>query len=93
MKKSQTILGTKIPLNTRGIVYFGTFNRESLELIITEEKFFDTPFKALNCYANTYNPPSQLVSGGTYDELISNLSKLHNRMKNKKWLESLADCL
>ena len=90
MKELQTILGTDIPIITRGIVYLGKFNYEDLTLTIIGERFYRTQSDALHAYADTPNPESQMVSGGTFNILITNLFELHKQMKTKEWLENLA---
>ena len=91
MTELQTILGTDIPITTRGILYLCRF--KNLKLTVLSEGIFDSGFDALNYYANIPNPESQLVTGRTYDELIINLHKLHKNITNIDWLESLANTL
>jgi len=91
MTELQTILGTDIPITTRGIFYACYFNGDTI--IVIGEKLFDSAFEALEAYANIPNPESQMVSGETYDELIKNLHRLHKNMKDPKWLEELANCI
>ena len=91
MKELQTILGTEIPITTRGIFYVCFFDRKRITVV--QEALYDSAFDALNVYANTPNPESQLVTGKTYDELIINMHKLHKNMKDPAWLADLADCI
>jgi hypothetical protein len=89
----QTILGTDIPLSTRGILYLCQYDYKNKTLTVINEALFDDAFTALNYYANIPNPESQLVQGKTYDELIERLLILHENIKNPEWLKFLGDCL
>jgi hypothetical protein len=91
MKELQTRLGEDIPVSTRGILYLCAFN--NLELIVLTEMCFQNAGTALNAYANIPNPESQLVTGKTYDELITELHTLHKNMDDVKWLKELEDYL
>jgi len=93
MKELQTILGTDIPLTTRGIVYLCYFDNLSLKLEVCNEILCDNAGEALDLYANIPNPESQLATGETFNELIINLHKLHENMKDESWLLNLANCL
>jgi len=93
MKELQTILGTDIPINTRGIVYLCRFDEASLTLDVTGEIICEKSYDALNLYANIPNPESQLAMGDTFDEFIITLHKLHKDMKNTAWLKELAETL
>jgi hypothetical protein len=93
MTELQTILGTDIPINTRGILYLCKFDYERKEIAVTGEVICEKAFKALNLYANIPNPESQLVTGKTFDELITNLHQLHKDMKDPVWLEELYQTL
>jgi hypothetical protein len=48
---------------------------------------------ALMLYAEIPNPPSQLATGQTYQQLCERLEELHNNMKDPKWLEDLSEQL
>ena len=91
LKELQTILGTDIPISTRGIVYLCAYTGE--ELIVGREILCDSSFNALNLYSNIPNPESQLVMGKTFDELIKNLHELHENIKDAKWLKELGNAL
>jgi hypothetical protein len=94
MEELKTKLGTDIPLNIRGIFYLCDFRYGSNPtLTVVNEALFESGFDALNLYANTRNPESQLVTGKSYNDLISNLHILHKNMVNKEWLMDLAECL
>jgi len=95
MKELQTILGTDIPINTRGIVYLCHFYHmgEPPKLTVVREILCEDSFHALTLYSEIPHPPSQLVMGKTFDELIINLHKLHEDMKNPIWLNELAETL
>jgi len=89
----KTMLGTDVPITTRGIVYLCNYDYENKSITVVNEILCDSGFDALNYYANIHNPESQLVQGKTFDELINNLLKLHENMKNPDWLEMLENCL
>lgn len=91
IKELQTILGEDIPVTTRGIVYLGILLPD--KLVVKRTLMFDNHSDALNAYSNIPNPESQLVMGKTFDELITELHKLHERMKTKEWIEQLHDCI
>jgi len=93
MKELQTILGTEIPITTRGIVYLCQFDYQKMKLTVCREILCERAGDALNLYANIPNPESQLVMGATFDELIINLHQLHEDIKDKKWLTQLAETL
>ena len=93
MKELQTILGTDIPLTTRGILYLCNFDFRKLTITVFAEKLYESAWNALDAYANIPNPESQLVTGKTYDELITKLHKLHEDMKDPIWLENLSNQL
>jgi hypothetical protein len=93
MRELQTILGTDIPLSTRGILYLCRFNPIAMTIRVVGEKLCDSGWLALELYANIPNPESQLVTGKTYDELITKLHKLHEDMKDKNWLKELYETL
>ena len=93
MKELQTILGTDIPLSTRGIVYLCIFNYEELTLKVVREILCDCSFDALNLHANIPNPESQVAMGETFDKLIINLHRLHKNMEDPVWLRELAEQL
>lgn len=93
MKELQTILGTDIPINTRGILYLCHFDYQKMKLTVCREILCDDAGHALNLYANIPNPESQLITGKTFDELIINLHQLHEDIKDEQWLKELANCL
>lgn len=93
MKLAKTILGTEIPKSTRGIVYICKLNYIFLHINVIYEILCDDSYNALHYYANIRNPESQLVTGNTYEELITSLNTLHQNMKKKEWLENLIECI
>lgn len=89
----KTLLGTEIPANVRGIVYLCKFDHKELTITVISEIMCQSPFYALEVYANIPNPESQLATGGTHEEMCEKLEKLHKRMKDKIWLKDLSECL
>ena len=93
MKELQTILGTDIPITTKGIVYLCELYFHPLKLTVVREILCESAFHALTLYAEIPNPPSQLVTGKTFDELITKLHQLHKDMKDPTWLNELRETL
>lgn len=90
-KLLQTLDGIDIELTTRGILYICDLSEESIE--VKHSIQFESSFDALNAYANTRNPESQLITGKTYDELIKNIHTLHGMMKKQSWLDMLRESI
>jgi hypothetical protein len=93
MKDLQTILGTDIPTTTRGIVYFCKFTYVPCKIEVIGESLYNSAWEALETYANTPNPESQIVMGNSFEELIVLLHQLHRDMKDPIWLEELSQQL
>jgi len=91
MNELKTILGTNIPITTRGILYLCSFKDN--KLTVMGERLYESSWDALQAYANIPNPESQLVSGKTFDDLIANMSKLHEDIYDVEWLKELSECL
>jgi len=89
----KTLSGKDIPESTRGIFYVCKFDYTALTLEVTLEALFDSAFDALNVYANTPNPESQLVTGKTYEELVENVEAFNADIKDPEWLLELSKCL
>ena len=87
METIKTLLGTTIPETTRGILYLCHFIDGTIT--VTNEVLCDSAGLALNLYAEIPNPESQVVMGKTHEELIANLTILHENMKNEYWLKQL----
>lgn len=92
-KELQTILGTEIPITTRGVLYLCHYDYKQNTLTVCRELLFDNGFNALEAYANIPNPESQLATGKTFDDLIKELHVLHKNMKDKEWLTYLSEQL
>ena len=88
-----TIFGTSLKIDTRGVVYLCDYDPEAKILIPTEEKLFDSWKDALNYYADTPNPASQIAYGDTYQSLEASLAFLHLNMADKQWQEDLSEVL
>ncbi len=80
-----------VELETRGILYICHLSNDGIE--VKQSIQFESSFDALNAYANTRNPESQLITGKTYDELIKNMHTLHVMMKKESWLEMLKESI
>ena len=76
--------------HTYGIVVFfgrnenGTFDKLGQTQLLSY-------FTALNVYANTPNPASQLVGGSTLEEANNNVDDIVNKMKDKSYVEEYVD--
>lgn len=88
-----TLLNNEILPSTLGIVYLCDYTYNPAALKVVKELQFNSAFNALECYANTYNPESQLAAGKNREDLMKELTELHSNMNNEVWLESLADFL
>jgi len=89
----KTFLNEEIKPNTLGILYLCQYNYNPPSIKVVREIQFESPFAALEAYANIPNPESQMVSGKTQVELFSQLESLHKNLNNPKWVEELADYL
>jgi len=89
----KTITNQDIPEETRGIVYFCVLNVEHETLEVLRAVLFAEAFDALQAYANTPNPESQMATGGTYEELLENLEILHQNMHDQEWIKRLIECV
>ena len=91
----KTILGTEIPVETRGILYLCnyTYNKEDSTLEVVREILCNSAFETIELYANIPNPESQVATGKTFEDLVKELTSLHKYMTDKKWLEELNDYL
>lgn len=85
----KTFHGKDIPDNIRAIVYLCDLKEDSIEVI--REVMFTSNFEALEFYANTPNPESQLVMSNSPEELRSFLTTQHARMRNKEWCKRQHD--
>ena len=83
----------EIKKSTRGIVYFCHYSRNPFNIEVIGRRQFDSSFEALETYANTRNPESQIVRGDTYEELLDKLEVLHSNMDSQEWLAELGECL
>jgi hypothetical protein len=90
-KLLQTLDGIDVELTTRGILYICDPSEKSIE--VKHSIQFESSFDALNAYANTRNPESQLITGETYDELIKNMHTLHGMMGKESWLHMLRESI
>jgi hypothetical protein len=89
----KTLLGTKIPENILGVFYVCNYVADHMDptIDVAAEVLFEDPGAALNAFAETPNPESQLATGATHDLMLRELEMLHKRMSDPIWLEELAD--
>lgn len=52
----------------------------------TGNSFFTKGIDALNTYANTQNPASQIIDGETKEELANNMEEMMQNFSNIDWL-------
>ena len=90
-KLLQTLDGIEVELTTRGILYICKLSK--IDIKVKGSIQFEYSFDALNAYANTRNPESQLITGETYDELIKNMHTLHGMMEKESWLHMLRESI
>ena len=88
---NKTLTGKDIPEETRGILYLCKYTGD--KIIVINDLLFTNPSTALIYYAEIPNPESQVVMGGTYQQLITKLEQLHKDMQDPKWLKELGECL
>lgn len=63
---------------------FFTYNNND-NFIFSGVRYFTDAKMALDAYANTPCPASQLVDGETQDELYQNIIQMINNMKDESW--------
>ena len=76
-----------------GVLYICKYDFEEFSLSVLYALQYDSAQNALDAYANTPNPESQLATGNTMEELEANLIILHKNMLDPKWVEGLAEYL
>ena len=89
----KTFLGNPIKDSTLGILYLCNYLENPPTLTVFKEIQFESGAEALDAYANTPNPPSQLAAGKDKKSFEVQLSTLHARMNNPDWVKELADYL
>lgn len=87
------IRGEVLPSSCRSIVFICELDREKKSLEVLHFLQFDSQMQGLNAYANIPNPESQLCSGSSFEDLITEVKALHSRINNPKWIDSLMDCI
>ena len=87
-----TKLGHIIPENIRGIVYFCHLDDDK-HLTVLREVLCEDAFEAMNLYANTNNPESQMVDANTHAELLAKVFELNQNIEDPKWIEGLIETL
>jgi len=84
---------TTISSDTRAILFICKFQRNPLSMKIVDYVEFVNQMDALNMYANTPNPESQLINGSDINDLRGKVLELVANMKNEEWLKELGDML
>ena len=91
MEELKTANGIDVELSTRSILYLCHLNDEGIKVVHSIQ--FKSKYQGFEAYSEIRNPESQLITGATYDELITNMHKLHSCMNNQSWLESLRESI
>lgn len=93
MHNLKTLTNEDIDISTKGIVYLCSIDYKNKELDIFRCIQYESPFIALNAYANIPNPASQLITGKTFDELILAHNKFREDVKDPQWIEELINSI
>ena len=89
----KTLLGTTINEDVRGILYICEYDYATKTIKPIKDLLFEEAWVALDRYAETPNPESQLVTGRSYFDLITKLDILHKSMSDPLWQEELSNYL
>lgn len=89
----KTFTNKEIPENIRGLLYLCKYTAEPPSIEVIGEKQYLRPADALDAYANTPNPESQLAMGDTKEGFEREVERLHKNMQDPKWLKDLNDYL
>ena len=82
------LLGEEVHKSVRGILYICDYT--GTELKVLKALRYNKVMDALDAYANTRNPESQLAMGKDADELSKELTSLHSLMSNKEWIKDFS---
>jgi len=88
-----TFAGTIIPESVRGLLYICQYDYVTKTIEVCNAIAFDRAYDALQAFANIPNAESQLAMGGTREEFVADLTKLHDNLNNPDWVRELADYL
>lgn len=89
----KTLLNNDIPEGTKGLVYLCDYDYSTRRLTPLRAVFFENEMDALDFYANTPNPPSQLAMTSEEHTFEEEIEILHEEMCDPEWQEQLADTL
>lgn len=87
------LFGEIIHPESLGLVYLCDYDHETYKLTPTDCISFKHAGAALEFYANTPNPASQLVYGKDREEFEQSLEILHKNMLDEEWQKELANYL
>ena len=85
----KTFTGGDIPDEARGIVYICLYNHEELTIEVLRSIICSTAGSALDIFANTPNPESQIAYGSTQEEFEKDLTRLHKNLNDPEWVKEL----
>ena len=74
------------------VMFFHTENElgisaDDSKWVNTNTSYFDNGFQALECYANTPCPASQLLSENTEEELQQAVEQMKKNYQDQQWLK------
>ena len=76
-----------------GQVVFMEYNKEKHEFYETGRTKVLSAWQALNVYAETHNPASQLLNGNSEEQIAVKYNQLMIDCKKAKWVDELLDCI
>ena len=89
----KTFLGKNISPLTKGILYICLYDHTTKTINVIREIEFRVGYQALEAFANTPNPESQLAYGKTQDSFERELRQLHANLNNPQWVKDLSNYL
>lgn len=89
----ETLLGEEIKDSTLGVFYICDYDYKSFKLTPLKSFQFNTWKEALDAYASTPNPPSQVAWGRDREEFEHELKHLHKMMLSEGYQKKLVEYL
>ena len=89
----KTFTGQDMPDEARGIVYICLYNHKESTIEVLRSIICSTAGSALDIYANTPNPESQMAMGKTQEEFEKDLTRLHKNLNDPEWVKALKEYL
>ena len=86
--------GNIVPLEAKGLIYLCKYHYgPPARLEIKKTIYFQSPSECLEAYCNIPNPESQMACQTKSSSFQEELKKLHNRLNNQEYIDTLGDCL